>query len=128
MSVFQTLSPKIAENSTVSNFDWDCVDGKYKYKNTNLTNMFSVQEIKDKIEVMAKDDHLEILSLLSNHTDVKLNENKSGVFVNLSQVNDIVINQLCEYITYKDNQEEQLMKMEQQKKEYKDNFFNTTNE
>jgi|TARA_B110000305_G_scaffold170229_1_gene188109 hypothetical protein len=90
--------------------------------------MFSVQEIKDKIEVMAKDDHLEILSLLSNHTDVKLNENKSGVFVNLSQVNDIVINQLCEYITYKDNQEEQLMKMEQQKKEYKDNFFNTTNE
>lgn len=90
--------------------------------------MFSVQEIKDKIEVMAKDDHLEILSLLSNHTDVKLNENKSGVFVNLSQVNDDVINQLCEYITYKDNQEEQLMKMEQQKKEYKDNFFNTTNE
>jgi len=90
--------------------------------------MFSVQEIKDKIEVMAKDDHLEILSLLSNHTDVKLNENKSGVFVNLSQVNDVVINQLCEYITYKDNQEEQLMKMEQQKKEYKDNFFNTTNE
>jgi hypothetical protein len=90
--------------------------------------MFSVQEIKDKIEVMAKDDHLEILSLLSNHTDVKLNENKSGVFVNLSQVNDDVINQLCEYIKYKDNQEEQLMKMEQQKKEYKDNFFNTTNE
>tara|TARA_Y100000389_G_C17127645_1_gene348624 strand:- start:220 stop:492 length:273 start_codon:yes stop_codon:yes gene_type:complete len=90
--------------------------------------MFSVQEIKDKIEVMTKDDHLEILSLLSNHTDVKLNENKSGVFVNLSQVNDDVINQLCEYITYKDNQEEQLMKMEQQKKEYKDNFFNTKNE
>ena len=90
--------------------------------------MFSVQEIKEKIEVMNKDEHLEILRILNNHSDVKLNENKSGVFINLSQVNDSVINELCEYITYKINQEEQLLELEQQKKEYKDNFFNTVNE
>ena len=90
--------------------------------------MFSPQVIKEKIDTMNKDEHLEILRILSNHNDVKLNENKSGVFVNLSHVSDKVINELCEFLSYKENQEETLLEIEQQKKEYKDNFFNSSNE
>lgn len=90
--------------------------------------MFSPQEIKDKIETMNKDDHLEVLRILSNHNDVKLNENKSGVFVNLSHVNDKVINEICEFLSYKEKQEGTLLEIEQQKKKYKDNYFNSVNE
>ena len=44
----------------------------------------SLDNVKEKIESMNKENQIEILKLLKKNINVKLNENKSGTFVNLS--------------------------------------------
>jgi hypothetical protein len=48
-----------------------------------------------------------------------LNENKSGVYVNLSYITDDVIEEIQKYITYMCDQEETLITTEYQKTEFK---------
>ena len=44
----------------------------------------SLSSIKDKIERMPKNNQIEVLKILKKYQNIKLNENKSGIFVNLS--------------------------------------------
>ena len=53
----------------------------------------------------------------------KLNENKSGVFINLSYIDSTVIEELQKYITYTKEQEENLTTTEYQKSEFKNALF-----
>lgn len=82
-----------------------------------------LQYIKDTIEVMNKTNQIEILKILRKNTNVKLNENKSGVFVNLSYLPEETINDLKNYLQYINNQENELQKVETQKKEFEESFF-----
>ena len=79
--------------------------------------------IKNTVEQMNKDQQLEILKILNKHPDVKLNENKSGVFVNLSFLPDVVLNDMDKYLNYVKDQEKSLDTMETQKQCYKETFF-----
>jgi hypothetical protein len=81
-----------------------------------------LQQIKAKIETMDKYQQIEILKILSNH-QCKLNENKSGVFVNMSFLDKLTIDELNAYIEYIQQQEESLKTSECQKKEYQNSFF-----
>jgi hypothetical protein len=83
-------------------------------------NMLS--DIKSKVESMDKYHQIEILKIISkNHC--RINENKSGVFINLSFLNDATIKELDDYIHYIYEQEESLKTMEYQKREFKESFF-----
>jgi hypothetical protein len=53
----------------------------------------------------------------------KLNENKSGVYVNLSFLSKETIDELLQYIHYIRDQESSLETMEYQKEEFKNSFF-----
>ncbi len=88
-----------------------------------MDNNGVLQYIKDTIEVMNKTNQIEILKILKKNTNVKLNENKSGVFVNLSYLPDETINDLKNYLQYINNQEKELQKVETQKKEFEESFF-----
>lgn len=81
-----------------------------------------LENLKSKIENMNKQNQLEILKILSTH-DTKLNENKSGVFVNLSYLPQTTINAVNDFLKYIDEQEKNLKIVEDQKKEFQDNFF-----
>jgi len=81
-----------------------------------------LEEIKNRIECMDKYHQIEILKILSDNNS-KINENKSGVFVNLSFLSKNAILQMKNYIDYIKDQEDSLVTLEHQKKEYQNTFF-----
>jgi hypothetical protein len=83
-----------------------------------------LENIKIKIETMSKKHHIEILKILTKFSNIKLNENKSGVFINLMFLQDDAVEELTKYIHYIDEQESTIMSIETQKTEYKNTYFN----
>lgn len=88
----------------------------------DFQNMENLEVMKKKIESMNKFHQIEILKILSKNL-CKINENKSGVYINLSFLNTDTVKQLNEYINYTKDQEESLNTMEYQKEDYKNTFF-----
>jgi hypothetical protein len=82
--------------------------------------------IKDKIERLGKNHQLEILSILKNTAGVKLNENKNGVFVNMSFLSRETLVELEKYVKYVCDQEKTLNDLEIQKQDFKNTFFTST--
>lgn len=89
----------------------------------DLQSIDNLESMKRKIESMNKFHQVEILKILSKNL-CKINENKSGVYINLSFLPKEAINQLNEYIDYTRQQEDSLNTMEYQKEEFKNAFFN----
>ena len=85
-----------------------------------------LENMKRKIELMSKNHQIEILKILKKHQDVKINENKSGVFVNLTFLPENTLNEIREYLNYVHDQENSLSEFESQKKEFKDAFFDNS--
>lgn len=75
----------------------------------------TLEGIKAAIEKMSKEHHLDVLQLLKRYPQVTLNENRHGIYVNLSFVSDEVIRDLEQYIQYKLTYEAQLKEAELQK-------------
>jgi hypothetical protein len=87
------------------------------FKNTEV-----LESIKNKIEFMDKYHQIEILKILSN-SKCKINENKSGIYINLTFLSKNTIDQLLNYIDFITEQEETIKTIEYQKKEYETAFF-----
>ena len=82
-----------------------------------FTKERKLDELKTKIEKMSKERHVEILSKLKNHSDVTLSANRYGVYINLTFLPQIVVDELQEYVTYIEEQETTLDEIEKQKSE-----------
>jgi predicted mannosyl-3-phosphoglycerate phosphatase (HAD superfamily) len=82
-----------------------------------------LNDIKTKIESMNKIHQIEILKVLNKNPLIKLNENKSGVYVNLSFLPQDSIEEIQQAITYILEQETALQNLELQKNEFKSTFF-----
>jgi hypothetical protein len=83
----------------------------------------SLTDIKDKIEKMPKNNQIEILRILKQNPSTKLNENKSGIFVNISFLPKETIDEIVKYVKYYGDQELAINQIEQQKQEFKNTFF-----
>lgn len=59
----------------------------------------NMKKIVESIQSMDKFDQMEILKILVNNS-CKINENKSGVFVNLTLLPQNVLDEMREYIRY----------------------------
>ena len=81
--------------------------------------MTSLEDLKQKIESLDLRHHLIIGAILKNNAQVKLNENKSGTLVNLSLIPQDVIEEIRKYLSYIDDQEITLSKIEGETEEYK---------
>jgi hypothetical protein len=79
--------------------------------------------MKDKIERMPKNNQIEVLKILKKHQNIKLNENKSGVFVNLSFLSKEILEEIDKYVNYVNDQETVINTIETQKQEFKNAFF-----
>jgi hypothetical protein len=96
---------------------------------TNEVNTFSVSEleyIRESIESMNKFHQIEALRILNKHKEVTLNENKYGIHINLSELQNEVLNELNEFIQYVNTQEKNLEEAEKQKESYKSTYFSTS--
>ncbi len=82
-----------------------------------------LENLKQKIESLSKGQQIEILKIfLENET--KLNENKSGIFINMSFLKQDVLEKLDKYLEYIKDQEHNLNNLETQKQEFKETYFN----
>lgn len=79
--------------------------------------------LKDNIEKMTKTQQLDILRILKKNSAIKLNENKSGIFVNISFLPKESIEEIDKYVKYVGDQESELNLLENQKQEFKNTFF-----
>ncbi len=82
-----------------------------------------LNNIKENIEKMSKVHQVAILGIFSKNEKIVLNENKSGIFINLSVVPEPVIDEVVKYIEYVSAQESQLNNGEKEKERYKQTFF-----
>jgi len=89
-----------------------------------LLLIMELEQIKSYAEKLSAKEHIEILKILKKNPSVKLNENKNGVFINLSFLPESSLNDIVEYIKYVKDQENALQSMELQKAEFKNTFFN----
>ena len=72
---------------------------------------------------MDKNHHIEILKILKKNQSITLNENKSGVYVNLSFLPESILTEMNEYIQYIDAQEAAIDSLEIQQNQYKNTYF-----
>lgn len=79
--------------------------------------------LKEKIEALDKFHQIEILRILNKDTSCILNENNNGVFINLTNINETVIDKIEKYLDYVKKQEKQLTEIELQKDMLSNTFF-----
>ena len=83
----------------------------------------TILKICKQIESMHHVNQIEVLKIISKHKEIILNENKNGIYINLTDVNSIVILELIEYINYINTQEMNLNIDETQKTQFKNIYF-----
>lgn len=89
----------------------------------NVNNInYNLEEIRQKIEKMNKQNHIEILKLLYEKK-VKFTENDNGIFLNLTNLQSEHINILLDYIDHIKNQENILNIIENKKEEIENTYF-----
>lgn len=86
-------------------------------------NIEKLNEIKEEIEKMDKNSHLEVFNILENNK-IPYNKNMNGIFINLSIIDEEIISKLEKFIIYKNKQKNILNKDELIKEQYKKEFFN----
>jgi hypothetical protein len=86
-------------------------------------NFNQLNYIREQIENMSKFNQIEILRILTKNKNVITNENKYGIHINLSELEDSMLNELMVYIKYVNTQEIYLNNAEKEKEKYKNTFF-----
>lgn len=78
--------------------------------------------LRKRIENFDKPRQIEVLRIFVKH-NINVNENKNGIFINLSSMEPNVITDLQDFMNHIDNQENTLQSREQVKEEYTKNYF-----
>ena len=87
-----------------------------------------LEQLKTRVEKLEKDQQIEILRILNEDQKVKLNENKSGVYVNLSFLSEDVMLKIKNYLNYISEQEKILLMTENKKENYAKTYFEDEDE
>lgn len=82
-----------------------------------MDNTVELNRIKDEVESLSKVHQLEVLRILRDN-GVILNENKNGIFINLTNIDAPIINKVSDYLKYVLQQESYLNKLENEKTVY----------
>ena len=82
-----------------------------------------LEKIKLQIEKMNIAQQVEVLKILNGDDKVILNENKSGIYVNLSFLPEDVVDKIDNYVKYVQDQEKSLNVIEDKKENVKIEYF-----
>ena len=85
--------------------------------------MVNKQLIKEKIELLSKQHQIELLRILSAIPGISISENNNGVFINLTQQNDIVFEKIEIFLEYVNVQQKSLSFLEKQQDDIETEFF-----
>lgn len=89
-------------------------------------NISELENLKTDIEILDKQHHITILNILKNDSNIILNENKNGVFVNLTELSEKTLEELKNFCLYVKSQEIKLENMEEDLKNIENNYFQHT--
>lgn len=89
--------------------------------------MDKLKKLKLEIENMSKYHQIEILRLCKNDTNVLINENNNGSFINLTELNTTSLDNLENYVNYVIEQKLELESIENEKTRIQKNYFNENN-
>ena len=84
-----------------------------------------LEKIKLQIEKMNIAQQVEVLKILNGDDKVILNENKSGIYVNLSFLPEEVVDKIDNFVKYVQDQEKSLNVIEDKKENVKNEYFET---
>jgi len=93
-----------------------------------MNKTIELEKLKTRVEKLTKEHQLEVLKILNSAPDVKLNENKSGVYINLSFLPESIIFRLQTYLDYVQDQERMLLHAESTKEDFVKAYFESDNE
>ena len=79
--------------------------------------------LKNTIEKLSVHHQTEILSILNDESNVTLNENKNGTFINLSSLDEEIIEKIKEHIKYINVQNNTLSSVENEKIRLETEYF-----
>lgn len=81
-----------------------------------------LENMKTTIEGLTKNQHIEVLRILKKDSNIKINENRNGLYINMSYIPNETIEILSKYLDYIKEQEQNLEQLEIKKEEIK-SFF-----
>ena len=86
----------------------------------------SLQLLKELIEELPKYNQVEVLKILNNARDVTINENKNGIFVNLSLIDNKTLQCIRDYVEYIKKQTKTLDEIEHETCNISEMYFGMT--
>ena len=89
--------------------------------------MVNLKHIKELIEALSVQQQIFIGKLLYEE-NVSMFENKNGVFINLTEIDELILDKINIQLQQIKDQESSLKDLELKKQEYKDNYFTKVNE
>lgn len=84
--------------------------------------------IKSQIEAMNKEQQIEVLKKVMEMSNVTLNENSNGTFINMNELTDTQLQTLESYISYVHEQETNLGAVENEKTRIQQSYFKDNKE
>ena len=84
---------------------------------------YDLNLIKSSVEKMDIVNQTEIGKIIYKHKPSLLNGNQNGVYINLTELPEEILNDIIFHINYVQKQEVNLMNIERQVQEYKDTYF-----
>lgn len=87
------------------------------------TYLKQLELLKKNIESLEKLHQIEILKIINDKQSNILNENKNGIYINMSSLDEQTINDLKEYMRYIYSQERELNINEKLKEEFLKTYF-----
>lgn len=82
-----------------------------------------LEDVKKTIETFNKNHQIEVLRIIQQCSASIINENKNGIYINMTFLTNQTIERIREYIAYVQDQEKMLKPMESQKEDFKNTFF-----
>lgn len=76
-----------------------------------MTNITKLKSLKEKIELLEKTEHQEILKIIKRY-ECKYTENNNGVFINMNKLTDNVIEEIESFLVFSDENNKMLVKRE----------------
>jgi hypothetical protein len=90
---------------------------------SNTTDLKQLELLKKNIESLEKLQQIEILKIINNTQSNILNENKNGIYINMSSLSENTIDELKLYMKYIYTQERELNTDEKLKEEFLKTYF-----
>ena len=92
--------------------------------NINTYTPDELKELCQKLEEMSKINQVEAVRIFHKHNKDMINENKYGIHINVTDVENNVLKEIEEFIEYVSNQEKKLTDMEELQQDIQTKYIN----